>query len=342
MVTSIKTPTTIDEQVLQLQERGMVIGDCADLKTWLRTVGYYKLSGYWWIYEDQYPKSSPRTHKFKDDTSWNRVKHTYIFDQKFRRLISTGIEKIEIAVKASWAQHLATHYGTSHPHEDPSIFRKDVCERSKIKGQPTAFDLLVSAYKKSKEPFAVHYKEKYPTINTPPIWVSSLLITLGELLNWISGIKSRSDKKAIFSNFPFDYKPMQSVLGNLRWVRNVCAHNGRLWNKRTPFVFTPIKSMNSVLIRSDSDKNELDSKIYNTIMAMAEILKAIDPDYPFLYFIKELIIHSKYINPALMGFPNTWEQLPYWKEPTPLPRHIAKKKERRKKRRAKKVLIQDN
>ena len=108
MVTSIKTPTTIDEQVLQLQERGMVIGDCADLKTWLRTVGYYKLSGYWWIYEDQYPKSSPRTHKFKDGTSWNRVKHTYIFDQKFRRLISTGIEKIEIAVKASWAQHSNT------------------------------------------------------------------------------------------------------------------------------------------------------------------------------------------------------------------------------------------
>ena len=200
----------------------------------------------------------------------------------------------------------------------------------------TAFDLLVQSYKKSKEPFALHYKTKYPTINTPPIWVSSLLLTLGELLNWIDGINKRHDKKAIFANFPFDYIPMQSVLNNLRWVRNVCAHNGRLWNKRTPFVFIPIKSIDSRLIKSEPNSKKLDSKIYNTIIAMAEILKTIDPDYPFMYFIKDLIIHSKYINAKLMGFPDNWRNLSEWEKPTPLPRHVIAKKEKRIKRRAKK------
>lgn len=335
MVTSIKQPTTIEQQINQLKTRGMIIHDESDIRQWLSTVGYYRLSGYWWMYEERYPLCSPRNHKFKKDTSWDQVKHTHIFDQKFRRLISTGIEKIEVAVKASWAQYLATQYNTSHPHEDSSIFKKEVCEKSKTKGVRTSFDLLVQSYQKSKEPFALHYKAKYPTINTPPIWVSSLLLTLGELLNWINGIKRRQDKKAIFANFPFAYKPMQSVLNNLRWVRNVCAHNGRLWNKRTPFVFVPIKDIDSKLIKSSSNSNELDSKIYNTIIAMAEILKTIDPDYPFIYFIKDLIIHSKYINPKLMGFPDDWKALPEWKNPSPLPRHVIAKKEKRNKRRSK-------
>lgn len=335
MPTNIKQPTTIEQQIEQLKSRGMVINEESDIHRWISTVGYYRLSGYWWMYEERYPLCAPRNHKFKENTSWEQVKHTYIFDQKFRRLISTGIEKIEVAVKASWAQYLATHYNTSHPHEDPSIFQKNVCEPSTIKGVSTSFDLLVQAYQKSKERFALHYKTKYPTINTPPIWVSSLLLTLGELLNWMNGIKKRHDKRAIFANFPFDYKPMQSVLNNLRWVRNVCAHNGRLWNKRTPFVFVPIKDIDSRLIKSSSNSNELDSKIYNTIIAMAEILKTIDPDYPFIYFIKDLIIHSKYINPKLMGFPDNWEVLPEWKNPSPLPRHVIAKKEKRNKRRSK-------
>ena len=335
MPTNIKQPTTIEQQIEQLKSRGMIINDESDIHRWLSTVGYYRLSGYWWMYEERYPVCVTREHKFKKDTSWDQIKHTYIFDQKFRRLISTGIEKIEVAVKASWAQYLATHYNTSHPHEDSSIFYKQVCEPSTIKGVSTSFDLLVQAYQNSKERFALHYKTKYPTINTPPIWVSSLLLTLGELLNWMKGIKKRPDKKAIFANFPFDYKPMQSVLNNLRWVRNVCAHNGRLWNKRTPFVFVPIKDIDSRLIKSSSNNNELDSKIYNTIIAMAEILKTIDPDYPFIYFIKDLIIHSKYINPKLMGFPDDWEVIPEWKNPSPLPRHVIAKKEKRNKRRSK-------
>lgn len=335
MPTNIKQPTTIEQQIEQLKCRGMIINDESDIYRWLSTVGYYRLSGYWWMYEERYPSCTPRNHKFKENTSWDQVKHTYIFDQKFRRLISTGIEKIEVAVKASWAQYLATHYNTSHPHEDSSIFKKEVCEKSTIQGEKTSFDLLVQAYQKSKEPFAIHYKTKYSAINTPPIWVSSLLLTLGELLNWLDGIKERQDKKAIFSNFPFDYIPMQSVLNNLRWVRNVCAHNGRLWNKRTPFVFIPIKSIEPHLIKSRSNSKKLDSKIYNTIIAMAEILKSIDPDYPFTYFIKDLIIHSKYINPKLMGFPDDWEKLSEWKSPSPLPRHVIAKKEKRNKRRSK-------
>ena len=52
----VKDPTTIDEQIHILSERGMQVD--ADLaRQWLRSVSYYRLSGYWYPYREQ--RSSP-------------------------------------------------------------------------------------------------------------------------------------------------------------------------------------------------------------------------------------------------------------------------------------------
>lgn len=45
-----KPPTTIDEQIALLIERGMQ-GDDALMRRWLETVGYYRLSAYWLPFE---------------------------------------------------------------------------------------------------------------------------------------------------------------------------------------------------------------------------------------------------------------------------------------------------
>ena len=54
----VKDPTTIDEQIHILSERGMQVD--ADLaRQWLRSVSYYRLSGYWYPYREQL-ESAPR------------------------------------------------------------------------------------------------------------------------------------------------------------------------------------------------------------------------------------------------------------------------------------------
>lgn len=45
----VKDPTTVDEQIHILSERGMQV-DIDLARQWLRSVSYYRLSGYWYPY----------------------------------------------------------------------------------------------------------------------------------------------------------------------------------------------------------------------------------------------------------------------------------------------------
>lgn len=45
----VKPSTTMAEQVARLSQRGMVFG-AQDPRQWLSSVGYYRLSGYWYPY----------------------------------------------------------------------------------------------------------------------------------------------------------------------------------------------------------------------------------------------------------------------------------------------------
>ena len=319
----IKKPLTINDQITRLTSRGLILEtqeDRDDLALWLKNVGYYRLSGYWWVYELKYPNVSPRNHLFVSGTTWKQVKHTYIFDQKFRKHMFTGIEKIEVAMKALWAQYLSETYNTSHPHERRNLFKENIYHHN------NTYSSLLSSYKSSKEPYAMHYRNKYPELTTPPIWVVTLLLTLGEFLNWLKYLAHTKDKKAILKDFPYTPSDIISILNHLRWVRNVCAHNGRLWNKRTPISFSAPKSRKNDLVYSSNSPNKLDTKIYNTILVMSDMLKIIDPNYPFTYFIKDMISKNLYINPLHMGFPQDWESLPYWE--TPIPEHKYHKKQK--------------
>lgn len=323
----IKKPLTIQEQIDKLQSRGLIIDgsdDYQEIETWLKHVGYYRLSGYWWVYELKYPEKSPRDHLFKDGTTWKKIKHTYIFDQKFRKHMFTAIEKIEVSLKSLWAQYLSITYDTSHPHEQQRLFNDEVFQSKRF--SHCAYDSLVASYKTSKEPYAIHYRNKYPELKTPPIWVTTLLITLGDFSNWLKFLKHAKDRKGMLKDFPYSPKEIISILGHLRWVRNVCAHNGRLWNKRSPILFEAPQSKINELVFSKNDTNKLDSKIYNTILVMSDILQVIDPKYPFTYFIKDMLSKNKYIDPTHMGFPNNWLELDYWKNPSPEHKYNKKKK----------------
>ena len=67
-------------------------------KDCLKNIGYYRLSGYWYKFQD---KSQP-DESFLPGTSFEEIIELYRFDTKLRSLVFDAIEKIEI----SFSTHL--------------------------------------------------------------------------------------------------------------------------------------------------------------------------------------------------------------------------------------------
>jgi abortive infection bacteriophage resistance protein len=250
---------SVEEQILKLKDRGMLFHNENIVKHQLENINYYRLSGYFLIYEQNH-----KTHKFKANTYFEDILNTYLFDRELRLLFLEAIEQIEVSIKTKFAHALSSKYG-SHFHLNPSIF---YCP---IKYAQTIIKLKNEVVR-SKEICVVHFKNNYKE-SLPPIWSSVELMTLGQISNWFANIKLRKDKQQISKFYNIDEKVLSSFLHHLTIVRNISAHHSRLWNKRFTFSFTLPKFPIELRCNFNLDKSKY---IYNTIMMINHLLISID------------------------------------------------------------------
>ncbi|WP_289172486.1 Abi family protein [uncultured Parasutterella sp.] len=109
-----KPHTTFSQQVDRLVQRGLIVKDIEKAKKQLEIIGYYRLSSYFFFLEEKNNDNS-RSHKFKKDATFDDAIRLYVFDQKLRLLVMEAIERIEVALRSSWAHKMSECYG-SHPH----------------------------------------------------------------------------------------------------------------------------------------------------------------------------------------------------------------------------------
>jgi len=83
-----------------------------------------------------------------------------------------------------------------------------------------------------KDTFAEHYRKTYTSPRLPPAWMAAEVMSLGQLLKWISALKQREDRQAIAKSFGVDERFFTSFCHHLTHVRNICAHHGRVWNRQ--------------------------------------------------------------------------------------------------------------
>ena len=83
----MKQATTVEEQILLLRKRGLIIADEVKAKEILLDVGYYRLGFYWFPFEKTYPeKGRKRSHVFVPGISFQDVVDLYYFDNDLRKL----------------------------------------------------------------------------------------------------------------------------------------------------------------------------------------------------------------------------------------------------------------
>lgn len=302
-----KLATTIDRQLDLLATRGMLIGDEPSARTWLETVGYYRLSAYWLPLERPAENGASRSKRFKVGVSLQDVTDLYVFDRKLRILVLEAIERIEVNVRSRWTYHMSHAHG-AHAHLNHALFNGglDLAEQ---------LVRLARSVEKSEETFVLHYKRKYSYPYSPPLWSATELMTLGELSKWFQGTRDNRIKSQVARDVGLPtVEVAEGVLQVLSYVRNICAHHGRLWNRRTVKRLPLIKRFQHdlCLVNDRSGKWEVDNSTYNVLTVIITMMDFQNTDGTYRSRLMALLSERSDRDRAAMGFPIDWKARQIW------------------------------
>ena len=243
----IKPWTSYAEQVDQLSERGMGIEDRARTLDYLERIGYYRLSGYWFAFRERSGQlvllgeqgRKPKRLKvetialehFKPGTTFQNAVDLYVFDKKLRLLAMDALERIEIALRVDISHTLGkrdpfAYLNTDLFHGD---FSRKIDRDSGLSRHHEWLGKHAQLIARSKEEFVRHNKSKY---GLPlPIWIACEVWDFGTLSTLFSGMRE-SEQDDIARLYGIDNgRIFATWLRSLNYLRNVCAHHSRLWNR---------------------------------------------------------------------------------------------------------------
>lgn len=222
-----KPPLSFQDQLTQLQGRNLTVQDPDKALNYLQSISYYRLSAYFLPY--QKTKDT-----FNTGTTFTQIIQTYMFDKDLRLLVFDCIERLEVTIRTQFIYSMALHYNDAHWQDNKANFVNPYYNKIGSLVDPYS-DLqnIISKAKTTRRPevFIKHYTDTYNSPSNPPSWMCLELLTMGELSHIYRGLRNNTDKKRIASFFDVHPKVFISWLHTLTYVRNLCAHHSRLWNR---------------------------------------------------------------------------------------------------------------
>lgn len=216
-----KKALSFDDQLSLLINRGLTVSNQPKALHTLSHISYYRLSGYSYPFRlrdnNGYVKEN-----FVPGANWSEVVMIYEFDCKLRMLLLSALEKIEVAVRTQLTFHFSRKYGpfgyvdakNFHPRFNHDFWI------SKVNSEIV----------QSNDEFIKHFEREYFGYPVVPIWMMTEVISLGRLSHLYGGLQN-DDKKLVAKFFNIHHKRLGDWLHSLTYIRNVCAHHSRLWNR---------------------------------------------------------------------------------------------------------------
>ena len=291
---------SIEEQIAQLEQRGLEIADKAYAERVLLNVGYYRLAGYWWPLQE-----NRSAHTFLPGVSFHQAIQIYKFDREFRQLCFHLLERIEVAVRTKMKHYPSEEFGPWW-FEEASLFRNQYHFQNNL-------DHIEREVKRSKEVFIEHHFDKYTSdTRLPPAWKSLEVISFGTLSKLYKSLSKGTCRKTIAKDLGFVSKPyLESWLQSMTIIRNICAHHSRLWNRRLQHI---PKLLNVDQPDWVADVGHDPHRMYIMFCGMVYMLRHITEDRSIDGQIRELFEKYPTIDPTALGFPKNWTSDRFWKQ----------------------------
>lgn len=283
---TLEPAMNIEEQIDNLKEIGLIIDDIEYAKSFLNDVSYFRLIKAYSL------GLKPKNSDYYKGITFEEIVQLYLFNANFRQLLFAQIEKIEVNLRCRISNYFSIKYGVlGYKNADNfvnGIYYNDFVE-----------DMEKEINRNSKAPFVKNFKTNYENGDIP-FYALVELFSFGTLSKFYKNMKN-TDKKAIASSFGIGYTYLESWIENIAFVRNICAHYGRVYNvnlSKTPILYKQYIA--------DRISN---LRVFATLLCMKHILKN---DNHWKDFVDQIeLLFEKYtsVKPKLMGFPNNWKKL---------------------------------
>jgi abortive infection bacteriophage resistance protein len=279
-------PMTIEEQIKNLKEIGLIVADEEYAKKILNDISYFRLiKAYSLGFKE-------KNGNYNSDVTFEQIVELYLFNANFRQITFAQIEKIEINCRCRMSNYFAKTYGVLG-YVDSNNFVDSEYHKTFLE------DIEEEIVRNSKAPFVRNFRENYEG-GQLPIYALVEVFSFGMLSKFFKNMKN-PDKKAVAKTFGIGYTYLESWLESISYVRNICAHYGRLYNAKL--------SKTPILYKEYSEAGIGNNRIFGILLCMKHILK--DDSHWNLYVqdIENLIDKYEKVDIKTMGFPKNWKEL---------------------------------
>lgn len=293
-----KPPLTFEQQAQRLLDRGMIVSDRNQLIERLSAVSYYRLSGYWYPFKQQ-------DDTFKPGTTFEEIWQRYVFDRQLRLLVMDAVERIEVAIlRTQMVEYFTLKYGPFGYLDKTNFnpkFSVDEHNRLLVGIRDTALH--------SKEIFIIHFFDKYNSEQDLPLWMAVEVMSFGNLFTFFRNL-DQADKQILAQRSGVVPKVLDSWLHMFNYVRNLCAHHGRLWNRELSI--SPLIPDRRHQLQWHQPVKIDNRRVFAMLTIARYLLKQIAPQSRWHHRLADLLNAYPTIPLVSMGFPGTWRDCPVW------------------------------
>lgn len=299
---------TVEEQIILLKERGIVINDENAKEILTENNYYYLINGY----KNMFLDNRCQKEKYIENVSLEEIYALYKFDSELRMNLLRYILIIERRLDTYISYEFSKIYGNKEYLIENNF---DNNKKNNYKILSLIADIKANTTKQIKigNKMLNHYIKNYGYI---PLWVLIRIMTLGEVSKFYEVMKQK-DQNAVAKKFGVREKTLKTYLHNIAIVRNICAHDEKLYDLRlnNAIIKNKIHSYFSLDLQDKKYSNGY-KDLFSIIIILKVLLKEIEFKNLYTVLLNNLedlkkdiksIDYNKILNK--MGFPKNYKKL---------------------------------
>lgn len=326
-----KPHLAFEQQLELLQSRGLRCENEAFALEVLRAVGYYHLAAYVYPLRQMLPDAERRrgstvqhrSDAIQDGTRFEDVVALWLFDRRLRLKALDALETVEMSLRTRIAHGLGQRDTFGHVTRS-ALNNRECAKPARPHGRRAnvkdAFDEWQSRYddlrrQARSEDFVKHHEEKYGS--QFPVWVAVDFFDFGSLTR-LYELMLGTDQNWVARSYGLQGNVLKGWLKPLNYLRNLCAHHGRMWNRVMTYrIPTPRQAPPSLnhLAGAQCDR------AYAPLAILAYLTRRVEPSGTWSVEMRELMEGFPPVGGLTtgrdMGFPRKWVDLDLWQPTSP-------------------------